>query len=73
MKNKQQIETIITSRKCRSAWVRAVKAYALELIESLEGEVITKREFPERVKAVFLKPGKDKDGPFVTLWAAVQS
>lgn len=32
----------------------------------------TEREFPERVKAVFLKPGKDKDGPFVTLWAAVQ-
>jgi hypothetical protein len=26
MKIKTEIETIITSRKCRSAWVRAVKA-----------------------------------------------
>jgi hypothetical protein len=36
-------------------------------------KVGVEREFPERVKAVFLKPGKDRDGPFVTLWAAVQS
>jgi hypothetical protein len=44
MKNKTEIETILTVRKSRSAWDRAVKTYALELLESLEGELITEKE-----------------------------
>jgi hypothetical protein len=44
MKNLTEIQTIINARKPRSAWDNAVKIYALELIESLQSEVISEKE-----------------------------
>jgi hypothetical protein len=44
MKNKTEIQTIVKARRNRSAWDRAVALYALELLESLEGDVITEKE-----------------------------
>jgi hypothetical protein len=42
MKTKTEVETIITARHARSAWDKAVRTYALELLEPLgDSEVIT--------------------------------
>jgi hypothetical protein len=38
MKTKQEITTAIESIKTRGAWQTAVKTYALELLEEMEGE-----------------------------------
>lgn len=39
---KQKLINKIEAKKCRSAWQRGVKTYALELLEDLDGDEITK-------------------------------
>jgi hypothetical protein len=38
MRNKNEIKSAIEATNPRSAWSKAVKAYALELLDGLEGE-----------------------------------
>jgi len=41
MKTNIELSALITATPARSAWRRGVKAYALEMIESAEGELAT--------------------------------
>jgi len=41
MKTNKELTAVITATPARSAWRRGVKAYALEMIESAEGELAT--------------------------------
>jgi hypothetical protein len=41
MKTNIELATLITAMPARSAWGRGVRAYALEMIESAEGELAT--------------------------------
>jgi len=39
MKTNIELSALITATPARSAWMRGVKAYALEMVESAEGEL----------------------------------
>jgi hypothetical protein len=41
MKTNIELSSLITAMPARSAWRRGVKAYALEMVESAEGELAT--------------------------------